>query len=80
MQLAVALHEDRRCADEQGRTSAPCRDCTTEARSTVNARAHRHAQDITEVIDECAMPRFAAYVEKNANLALNAATRGEWAS
>lgn len=80
MQLAVALHEDRHCTGESGRATAPCDTCVAEAHSTVSARAHRHGQDVVDVVNQCAMPRLAAYVEKNANLALNAATRGEWAS
>ncbi len=80
LQLAIEVHEERHCANEYGRSTAPCEPCLRAARSTVAACAHRHAQDITDVVDECAMPRFAAYVEMNTNLALNAATRGEWAS
>lgn len=80
IQLAVALHEERHCANDGGRSPAPCDTCSAEARSTVNACAHHHARDITDVIDECAMPRLAVYVEMNTNLALNAATRGEWAA
>ncbi|MGV8858012.1 hypothetical protein [Rhodoglobus sp.] len=80
MQLAVALHEDRHCTGVGGRATLPCRSCIDEARSTVSERAHRQSQDIADVINECALPRLAAYVEKNTNLVINAATRGEWAS
>ncbi|MGV8913696.1 MAG: hypothetical protein ACOH14_13875 [Rhodoglobus sp.] len=80
LQLASALHEERHSANEHGRSTAPCETCIAAARSTVNDSAHRHGKDITDVINECAMPRFAVYVEMNTNLALNAATRGEWAS
>lgn len=80
LQLASALHEERHCAKERGCSTAPCQTCIAAARSTVNANAHRRGKDITDVINECAMPRFAVYVEMNTNLALNAATRGEWAS
>jgi len=79
-QLAVTLHEERHRAGAAGRSTPPCRTCTVEARSVVTASAQRHVHDIADVINECAMPRFAAYVEMNANLAINAATRGEWAS
>lgn len=79
-QLAVALHEERHCRGEDARSTRPCSPCLSAARSTVQACAHRHAQDISDVITECALPRLAVYVEKNINLALNAATRGEWAS
>ncbi|WP_341952904.1 hypothetical protein [Salinibacterium sp. TMP30] len=80
MQLAVALHEERHCANENGRATAPCNACIAQAQSTANSCAQRHAQDIADVVNECAMPRLAVYVEMNTNLALNAATRGEWAS
>lgn len=79
-QLAASLHEERHCADENGRTTTSCGDCIADARSRVRASASRHTGDIADVIDECAMPRMAVYVEMNINLALNAATRGEWAS
>jgi hypothetical protein len=79
-QLAVTLHEERHRSGEHGRYTPPCRSCAADARSVVTVSAQRHTYDIADVINECAMPRFAAYVEMNANLALNAATRGEWAS
>ncbi|QAV70266.1 hypothetical protein ESZ53_07315 [Salinibacterium sp. UTAS2018] len=79
-QLAVSLHEERHCRGEDARSTKPCSGCFSTARATVHACAQRHAQDISDVISECAMPRLAAYIEKSINLALNAATRGEWAS
>ena len=79
-QLAVALHEEQHYRGEGSRSGKPCLNCITAARSAVQACAHRHAQDVSDVISECALPRLAAYVERNINLALNAATRGEWAS
>ncbi|MBH0116449.1 hypothetical protein I6E52_06275 [Salinibacterium sp. NG253] len=79
-QLAVSLHEERHCPGTDARSTKPCPTCVAAARSTVQACAHRHAQDIADVMTECALPRLAVYVEKNINLALNAATRGEWAS
>ncbi|QYH35321.1 hypothetical protein [Salinibacterium sp. M195] len=79
-QLAAALHEERHALNELARSTAPCANCRRDARSMVQASAHRHSQDITDVINQCALPRLSAYVEKNINLALNAATRGEWAS
>lgn len=79
-QLAVALHEEQHPRDDSCRSAEPCSSCIDSARATVRACASRHAQDIADVINECAMPRLAVYVEMNTNLALNAATRGEWAS
>jgi len=79
-QLAVALHEERHSHRDGARSTRPCPTCLSAARSTVQACAYRHAQDISDVIAECALPRLDAYVQKNIDLALNAATRGEWAS
>lgn len=79
-QLAVAFHDERHFYDGDGRSTTPCSACRDSARTTVRACARRHRKDIADVISECAMPRLAVYVEMNTNLALNAATRGEWAS
>jgi hypothetical protein len=79
-QLAVALHDERHSRDGEGRSATPCTACLECALTTVRACAQRHGKDITDVINECAMPRLAVYVEMNTNLALNAATRGEWAT
>ena len=80
MRLARELHEERHCsADDTGSSAEPCEPCIAEARATVIECARTHSQDIADVINECAMPRFAVYVEMNTNLALTAATRGEWA-
>lgn len=78
--LALSLHEESHSGDSGRNALGSCENCHGAARTVVHSSAQRHATDISDVIEECAMPRLAAYVEKNINLVLSAATRGEWAS
>jgi len=79
-QVATAIHEECQGYEAEADVALPCSDCVTAARSTVYACALRHTHDVADVINECAVPRLSSYVRKNIDLALEAATRGEWAS